>query len=588
MKNNPLGHCWLKVIRLIVSVIRLSFICSILRAVRPKKVFRSYSLKIIRHNIRNKLLLLLCSSLLLLVVAFYIGFSSLQTVIEDYSYTIKQDVHYMTEVGELNVLFKTQVQEWKNTLIRGGDPKQLTKYWGSFNKHAGLIQEKYQYLLVTMPKQQPGYQHIRFFADSYPPMLAAYRKGYEAFVAARMDIALADARVKGIDRAPTENLNQAVMAMNSQIDTKKVVMDERGSSAFTITIIVVFLAILLTMALVTWFLDTRILKPLNRVNRVSKQIAQGDFTGSINSNTYDQIGQVSSNFNLIQDSLSHALSGIRGDVKTLGATIEDLMLAFGNVKHGLVLQIDETKKLSTTMYDMTQSNDSVNAAINQANTFVSESNELANKGQLMFNDNVKTSQGMLEATHYASGIIADLKKDSDNIGNVVNVISGIADQTNLLALNAAIEAARAGEAGRGFAVVADEVRSLATKTQLSTQQISQNIAKLQNEADKAVTAMSQGKVQAEISLNQAKKSQEFVDKLHAAFNQISRLNLTIEKEMQVQKKQTDQINQFLNVLDTQSAKSQNETQVMEQASNVLANIYGSIALSIKGFQFKQS
>jgi methyl-accepting chemotaxis protein len=533
-------------------------------------------------------LLLLCSSLLLLVVAFYIGFSSLREVIEDYGHTIKHDVHYMREIGELNVLFKSQVQEWKNTLIRGKNPEQLTKYWGSFNKQAGLIQEKYQYLLITMPKQQPAYQYIRVYADNYPPMLAAYRKGYDAFIAAGMDIAVADASVKGIDRAPTENLNQAVKAMNSQIDTKKVVMDDRASSAFSVTLIVIFLAILLTMILVTWFLDTRILKPLNRVNRVSTQIAQGDFTGAIQSTTYDQIGQVSSNFSLIQDGLSHALSGIRGDVKTLGKTIGDLMLAFGNVTHGLVLQIDETKKLSTTMFEMTQSNDSVNDAINQANTFVTESNELANKGQLMFEDNVKTSQGMLEATHYASDIIADLKKDSDNIGNVVNVINGIAEQTNLLALNAAIEAARAGESGRGFAVVADEVRTLATKTQLSTQQISQNIAKLQGEADKAVKAMSQGKEQAEISLNQAKKSQEFVDKLHAAFNQISRLNLMIEKEMQVQKQQTDQINQFLNVIDTQSAKSQHETQVMQQASNVLANIYGSIASSIKGFQLKQS
>lgn len=533
------------------------------------------------------MLLLLCSSLLLLVVAFYIGFSSLRAVIEDYSYTIKQDVHYMTEVGELNVLFKTQVQEWKNTLIRGKKPKQLTKYWGSFNKHAELIQEKYQYLLITMPKQQPGYQHIGVFADSYPPMLAAYRRGYDAFVAAGMNIEIADASVKGIDRAPTENLNQAVMAMNRQIDTKKIVMDERGSSAFTITIIVIFMAILLTMALVTWFLNTRILKPLNRVNRVSTQIAQGDFTGAVKSTTYDQIGQVSSNFSLIQDGLSNALSGIRGDVKTLGVTIEDLMLAFGNVKHGLVLQTDETKKLSTTMFEMTESNDSVNDAIYQANVFVAESNELADKGKLMFDDNVKTSQGMLEATHYASDIIADLKKDTDDIGNVVNVINGIAEQTNLLALNAAIEAARAGESGRGFAVVAGEVRTLATKTQLSTQQISQNITKLQSEVDKAVKAISQGKEQAEVSLHQAKKSQEFVDKLHAAFNQISRLNLMIEKEMEVQKLQTEQINQFLDVVNIQSGKSQHETQVMEQASNVLANIYDSIASSIKGFKLKQ-
>ncbi|MEP1446343.1 MAG: methyl-accepting chemotaxis protein [Paraglaciecola sp.] len=543
-------------------------------------------MKIIRQNIRNKLLLLLCSSLLLLVVAFYIGFYSLRGVIEDYSFTINQDVHFMTEVAELNVLFKTQVQEWKNTLIRGKNPKQLAKYWGSFNKHADLIQEKYQYLLSVVPRQQPGYQHLKVFADNYPAMVAAYREGYAAFIATKMDIAIADASVKGIDRSPTNDLNQAVMAMNRQIDTKKALMDDRGSSAFLITIIVVLIAILLTMTLVAWFIDSRIVKPLNRVNRVSKSIANGDFSDEMRCNIYDQIGQVSNNFNLIQDGLSHALSDIRGDVKTLGGTIEELLLAFEDVSRGLTLQIEGTQKLSTTMNDMTQSNHSVNEAIHQANAFVTESNDLADKGQLKFDENVKTCQKMLDSTLHASDIITDLKNDSDNIGSVINVINGIAEQTNLLALNAAIEAARAGETGRGFAVVAGEVRTLANKTQQSTQQISHNITKLQSEADKAVKAMSQGKEQAEISLEQAKSSQLFVDKLHAAFNQISGLNLMIEQEMQIQKRQTDQISQFLKELDIQSSKSYQQTKVMQGASDVLTNIYASIASSIKGFRLK--
>jgi methyl-accepting chemotaxis protein len=136
--------------------------------------------------------------------------------------------------------------------------------------------------------------------------------------------------------------------------------------------------------------------------------------------------------------------------------------------------------------------------------------------------------------------------------------------------------------------VADEVRTLATKTQESTKQISQNITKLQAEADKAVKAMSQGKEQAEISLEQAKKSQEFVDKLHAAFNQISRLNHVIEQEMTQQDRQTKDINAALHAIETQTDNSQQQVQKMDEASRVLADIYQHINSSTKDFKLNQA
>ena len=541
----------------------------------------------VRHNIRNKLLLLFVSALIIILTAVFSGTSAMRSVIQEYSDTVNHDVYYMAEVGALNVEFKTQVQEWKNSLIRGKDPEQLTKYWGSFNKLAEQIQQHYRQLLSQMDPSHPVYPHLSAFAQSYPAMLSAYQDGFAAFVAANHNISVADKSVKGIDREPTQNLNKAVEAVNNKINAMKKDIEENLSQAFIFTYVALLLAVIATLFLVGWFVNSHILMPLNNVANVSRHIAKGDFSSDIIITTRDQIGQVGENFLAIQNGLSQVLSGIVKDVKHLGNIIEELFTTFEYFKSGISTQVTETNKLSANMQEMTRSNDSVNDAIHQANTFVSESTTLANTGKTMFEENVHTSQNMLDATNHASDIIAALKQDTDGIGNVVNVINGIAEQTNLLALNAAIEAARAGESGRGFAVVADEVRTLATKTQESTKQISDNIKKLQSEADKAVKAMSQGKEQAEISLEQAKKSQEFVDKLHAAFSQINRLNLVVEQEMTQQDQQTKDINDALHAIEKQSDNSQQQVQKMDEASRVLTDIFQHIDSSTKNFKLNQ-
>jgi methyl-accepting chemotaxis protein len=543
-------------------------------------------MNLIHHNIRNKLLLIFISAIVIILAAVFSGFSSMITVVDEYSVEVNQDAHYMAEVSRLNVNFKTQIQEWKNTLIRGKDPEQLRKYWGRFDKLAEQIQLNYRQLLREMDPSFPAYEHLSAFATSYPQMIKAYQTGYSAFTESGFNIGVADKNVQGIDRESSKNLSDAVDAVNSKISNLKKSIDDKAKSALLYTQLILAFAVLVTIVLINWFVNSRILLPLNAVAETSKFIAEGDFTSVIKKTTQDQIGQVADNFELIQLGLSKVLAGIIGDVNKLGVIIDELATAFEYFKGGIVTQIDETKTLSSSMQEMAESNDSVNDAIRQANIFVSESNALADKGQIMFDDNVKTSQIMLEATNHASDIVSALKTDTDNIGNVVNVINGIAEQTNLLALNAAIEAARAGESGRGFAVVADEVRTLANKTQDSTKQISENINKLQSEADKAVNAMSQGKEQAEISLEQAKRSQIFVDKLHDAFNQISRLNHVIEREMTQQDRQTRDIEAALAAIESQSDVSQEEIQKMAETSNALAEIYNSVDTSTKDFKVR--
>jgi methyl-accepting chemotaxis protein len=437
-----------------------------------------------------------------------------------------------------------------------------------------------------MPNDHPAKQSVQKFVQSYPKMLRAYFAGYDVFIQSNYNISKADNSVSGIDREPTANLSSAVKAVNERILGLKAVNESRVQTTLMWTKISMVFVFMLILIGVSWFINNKIIAPLKEVTLISQSVAKGDLTGGIISKSTDEIGQVANNFIQIQVGLSKVLRQIFDDIKGLGNIIDNMFEAFKKVKVGLTSQIQETSRLAENMQDLSESNNSVSNAISEANTLVGDCASLTDKGQVMFKENLNTSLNMLNATNHASNIITALKTDSDNIGNVVNVINGIAEQTNLLALNAAIEAARAGESGRGFAVVADEVRSLATKTQQSTKQISDNIAKLQKEADSAVQAMEQGKGQAEISLSQTKKSQEFIDSLHQAIIKISSLHGVIEKEMDVQLEQTNTINQALSNLEQQSAHSQQEAEMMQQTSLELADIYKHIESSTKELKIR--
>lgn len=543
-------------------------------------------MQFIRSQVRNKILLLLVCAMTVVLITVFIGFSSIQGAVTNYGKDVNQEVTIMLEVADLNVKFKTQVQEWKNTLIRGNDPKQLDKYWGRFNKTATEIQKRYQHLLQVMPNSNPAKQHVQKFAQNYPEMLRAYRAGYDVFIASNKNISKGDSSVSGIDKKPTEYLTSAVEVVSTNILGLKTENESQALSTFLMTKISIVIIIILVLIAVSWFISTNITAPLRDITLASRKIAEGDFTGDINSKNPDEIGQVARDFVQIQQGLSKVLRQIIKDIKGLGGIIENMFDAFKKVKSSLTNQTSETSRLALNMQELSESNNSVSEAISQANTLVSDCAVLTDKGQVMFKENLETSHNMLKATNHASTIIADLKTDSDNIGNVVNVINGIAEQTNLLALNAAIEAARAGESGRGFAVVADEVRSLATKTQESTKQISDNINKLQNEADSAVQAMMQGKDQAEASLSQTEKSQEFVDSLHSVIMQISSLHGIIEEEMDGQLEQTETINQALSNIELHNTQSMQEAEIMEQTSKKLAQIYQHIETSIKELQIR--
>ncbi len=176
-------------------------------------------------------------------------------------------------------------------------------------------------------------------------------------------------------------------------------------------------------------------------------------------------------------------------------------------------QRDQLGQMATAMEEMVSTVQAVARSATEAADAANDANKEAEGGHQIVDETVNRIKGLAEQMDTTTGTIQQLGQDSENIGTVLDVIRGIAEQTNLLALNAAIEAARAGEQGRGFAVVADEVRSLASRTQQSTQEIQEMIEHLQGGAKQAVAAMEENRISTSQSVEQAGKLSEFLGRI---------------------------------------------------------------------------
>ena len=203
----------------------------------------------------------------------------------------------------------------------------------------------------------------------------------------------------------------------------------------------------------------------------------------------------------------------------------------------------------------------------------------------MVGEAVSSIQALAGDVENAAQVLRNLERHSESIGAVLDVIRGIAEQTNLLALNAAIEAARAGEQGRGFAVVADEVRTLASRTQSSTQEIQEMIERLQNGTQSAVSAMTQGHTQAEATVDHAKRAGEALDAIANGVVTITDLNESMASAAQSQNGLADQVQQRVEKIQTLAEHSATQSRRGTAATDELSRRSNDLISKIGMFNF---
>ncbi len=293
-----------------------------------------------------------------------------------------------------------------------------------------------------------------------------------------------------------------------------------------------------------YFVSTSIVAPLRRAVLRMDDIASGggDLTQRLRALGNDEVTEIARGFNRFADTVQNLVQQVQGSTTQVATAAEELTAITAQTSDGVQRQRSEIDQVATAMTEMAATVQEVARNAANAATAAKEANGEADDGKRVVDATIGSINLLAREVTQAADVINHLAADSEAIGRVLDVIRGIAEQTNLLALNAAIEAARAGEQGRGFAVVADEVRTLAQRTQASTQEIQQMIEKLQGGARDAVTVMEAGRDRANESVRQAGEAGNSLQTITYAVSAISDMNIQIASAAEEQSAVAEEIN----------------------------------------------
>jgi methyl-accepting chemotaxis protein-1 (serine sensor receptor) len=409
-------------------------------------------------KLQHRVTLMVAGAMAILVLATTVAQSMAAGALATYRTEVRAASEHAQAAAAIRSAFQTQVQEWKNVLLRGRDPALFDKHWASFQTQEADVAARTTALAASLPAG-PMRDQVLAFGQAHQAMGEGYRKGLEAFRAAGADHAAGDAAVRGMDRAPTARLGELIEAVDAEGSTAAAHADGLAQRARITLVTLEALALVVAIGFAMWS-TRRMLAPLLDARDLARRIADGDLSAPIVPRARggrDEITELTLALRDMKQALARTVQQVRQGAESVASASTQIAQGNQDLSSRTEQQAGALQQTASTMEQLaaTVRHNADNAR--QAAQLAQGASSVAVQGGEVVGQVVQTMQG--------------IQASAQKIADIIGTIDGIAFQTNILALNAAVEAARAGEQGRGFAVVAGEVRALAQRSAQAAREI---------------------------------------------------------------------------------------------------------------------